>query len=375
MEEGPASPVSSSPMYTWREKSRKPVPGEIERFREFLPIGELTSTGFDKLVEIAQVSIVPQGHQLFEAGESDTLSIFLLQGQVELQGSGGRVVVNPGTDTARYALANLKPRRFTGRARTDVVVLHVDSRLLEKLVAWDQMSKGGVQGLHVEELDGGEDPEWFLHMLGNRIFMRVPTANVEALVKRFEPVAVKAGEAIIEQGTAGHDYFIIRQGSCEVLRQSGPDAQPVRIAQRHPGEGVGEEALLSDKPRDATVRMLTDGLVMKLSKEDFDALLKPPLLDWIDEQQVMSRMQEGAVLIDVRLEDEFKHGSLKDAVNIPLYMLRLKLDKLDSHKHYITFCDTGERSATAAFLLGARGLASSAIRGGINACPRLPTRE
>lgn len=362
-------------MYTWQKTARKPDPSEIDRFRSFLPIGELTATGFGKLIDIAHISIVAAGQHLFQAGESDTLSVFLLQGQVELMGDGGRTVVNPGTDTARYALANLKPRRYSGRALTDVCVMHVDAGLLERLMTWDQVSKGAVQGMHVEELDGGEDPEWFLHMLGSKIFTRIPTANVEALVTRFEPVTVKAGQAIIEQGAVGDDYFIIRSGSCEVLRQSGAGAKPVRIAERHPGEGVGEEALLSDKPRDATVRMLSDGLVMKLSKGDFDALLKPPLLDWIDEHQVMSRLQDGATLIDVRLEDEFRHGTLRDAVNIPLYLLRLKLDRLDRDKRYIAFCDTGERSATAAFLFGARGLTASAISGGINACSRLPMSD
>lgn len=35
---------------------------------------------------------------------------------------------------------------------------------------------------------------------GNRIFIRIPTANIEALVNRFEPVPVQAGETIMEQG-------------------------------------------------------------------------------------------------------------------------------------------------------------------------------
>ncbi len=360
-------------MHRWQKETRKPDRAEIDRFGEFLPMGELTATGFRKLAQIFSISVVPQDHYLFRVGDNDALSIFLLQGRVELEGEGNRIVVNAGTETARYALANLKPRRFSGRALTDASIMHVKSALLERLVAWDQMSKSGVKGIHVEELDGGGDPEWFLHMLGNRIFMRIPTANIEALVNRFEPVPVQAGETIMEQGGSGHDYFIIRRGTCEVLRKAGAGAPAVRIAERHPGEGVGEEALISNKPRDATVRMLTDGLVMKLNKSDFDLLMKEPLLDWLDERQVMSRIREGAVLIDVRLENEFKHGTLKGAVNIPLYLFRLRIDQLDENRHYIVFCGCGERSATAAFLLGVRGLRASAVRGGIDACARLST--
>jgi CRP-like cAMP-binding protein len=338
-------------------------------------MSELTSTGFQKLAEISKVSTVPEGEYLFREGDNDSLSIFLIRGRVEMEGHGNRIAVNAGTETACYALASLKPRRFTGRAAKDVDIVHVDSAFLEKLVAWDQLSRGAEEGLQVEELHCEGDPEWFLHMLGNRIFMRIPTANVEALVSRFEPVETRAGQTIIEQGEPGHDYFIIRRGTCEVLRKSDAGSEAVRIAERHEGEGVGEEALISDKPRDATVRMLTGGLVMRLSKTDFDPLLKEPLLNWVDEKGAIARLKEGAVLIDVRMEDEFRHGSLKGAINVPLYLFRLKADGFDRKKHYIVFCDSGERSATAAFLLGIRDLGGSVIRGGMNACARLSPPE
>lgn len=359
----------------WWQNAHNPGHFEAPRIRTFLPMSELTATGFQRLVQVARVSDVPDEAQLFRAGENDDLSIFLLQGRVELVGDGARRIVDAGTETARYALSNLKPRSYTGRAVADVRVLFVESALLDKLVAWDQMSKGTSQGVQVEELDYGDDPEWIMHILDNDIFRRIPTANIENLVSRFEPVPVEAGDSIIEQGKHGHDYFIISRGTCEVLRKSTGNTDPVRIAERGQGEGVGEEALISDKPRDATVRMLTDGLVMKLNKSDFDNLLKEPLLNWIDEEQVASRVDKGALLIDVRLEEEFQHGTLKGAVNVPLYLLRLKAERFDKHQHYIVFCDSGERSATAAFCLEVRGLESSVIRGGLNACTRLPRTQ
>ncbi|MGA8260046.1 MAG: rhodanese-like domain-containing protein [Arenicellales bacterium] len=110
---------------------------------------------------------------------------------------------------------------------------------------------------------------------------------------------------------------------------------------------------------------------MRSSRNDFDPLLKEPLLNWVGEQEAASRLQAGAVPMDVRLEDEFNHGTLAGAINIPLYLFRLKADSLDRSRHYIVFCDTGQRSATAAFLLEIRGIESSVIRGGIDACGHL----
>lgn len=355
----------------WQMQKGKLNQEDIDRFRALLPISELTATGFAKVVQIANASTIPAGEQLFRQGDDDPFSVFLLHGQVGLTGQEKRFAVKAGTEAARYALASLKPRKFTGRALTQARIAHVESDLLGKVAAWDQMSKGAAQGVEVEELNCGDDPEWFLEMLGNSIFMKIPTANVEALVARFEPVPVKAGQTIIEQGEEGHDYFIIRSGRCEVLRTSHTQAAPVKIAERHAGEGVGEEGLISNKPRDATVRMLDDGLVMRLSKSDFDPLMKEPLMNWVDEQEAASCLEKGAVPIDVRLEDEFKHGTLAGAMNIPLYLFRLKADLLDRSRHYIVFCDTGQRSATAAFLLGIRGIQSSVIRGGIDSCTAL----
>lgn len=359
----------------WWQNAHSPGQFEAQRIRTFLPMSELTATGLQRLMQVARASDVPDDAQLFRAGENDDLSIFLLQGRVELVGDGARRIVDAGTETARYALSNLKPRRYTGRAVADVRVLFVESALLDKLMAWDQMTKGASQGVQVEELDYGDDPEWIMHMLDSNIFRRIPTANIETLVSRFQPVPVQAGDSIIEQGEHGDDFFIVRRGTCEVLRKSTGNANPVRIAERGEGEGVGEEALISDKPRDATVRMLTDGLVMKLNKSDFDSLLKEPLLNWVDEMQVASNVAKGAQLIDVRLEEEFRHGTLKGAVNVPLYLLRLKAERFGRRQHYIVFCDSGERSATAAFLLGVRGLESSVIRNGLGACTRLPRTQ
>ena len=55
------------------------------------------------------------------------------------------------------------------------------------------------------------------------------------------------------------------------------------------------------------------------------------------------------------------------ATNMPLNVLRLKSRLLDPGKTYIAYCDTGRRSATAAFLLKSAGLDVIVLDGGLNA--------
>src|SRR5690606_17402385 len=133
------------------------------------------------------------------------------------------------------------------------------------------------------------------------------------------------------------------------------------------GDAFGEEALLSEAKRNANVIMTTDGVLMRLSKEDFNQLLKEPMLSWVTAQEAEQMVSSGsACWIDVRLESEFKNNGLPGALNIPLFMLRMKADSLDSGKKYILYCDTGRRSSAGAFLLSERGLQAYCLKGGLN---------
>ena len=111
--------------------------------------------------------------------------------------------------------------------------------------------------------------------------------------------------------------------------------------------------------------MAADGVLMRLKREDFDELLREPLVDWLELDEIRSLVKTGAVLLDVRLEDEFLHSTIKGSVNFPLHLLRKKVEELDVNRHYIAFCQTGSRSGAAAFLLTQRGYKVSVLRGGL----------
>ncbi len=73
----------------------------------------------------------------------------------------------------------------------------------------------------------------------------------------------------------------------------------------------------------------------------------------------------GGRWLDVRLPSEFEHCHFDDAVNIPLYFIRLKLNTLDPAVPYVLCCDNGRRSSAAAYLLSERGYDAQVLRGGI----------
>jgi rhodanese-related sulfurtransferase len=183
---------------------------------------------------------------------------------------------------------------------------------------------------------------------------------------RLQQVNHKAGDVIIKQGAEGDYFYIIVRGRCVVTRETPLNKEGIRLAELEVGDTFGEEALISEARRNATVSMLTDGSLMRLGKEDFSTLLNEPMLDWVDKEAAEKIIAEGGKWLDVRLPSEFEAYHNEDALNIPLYFIRLKLKTLDSKTTYVACCDTGRRSSAAAFILNERGFRTVVLKGGLN---------
>mgnify|MGYP001561407994 FL=1 len=340
-------------------------PADLKLLATLVPINALSAEHLRTLADKATIGDLPSGHVLFQEGSTDSNALYVLAGDVVLSSkkSGASRTVSGASEEAKYPLANLKPRQYAGKTKTATRILHVDSQFLDTLLTWDQ-----VAGIEVTEFEGDEsDTAWMRRLLESKALLRLPAANIQQLFTRFEEVPIKAGQIIIRQGDKGDYYYVIKQGRCRVVQKPGEQQKMVALADLAEGDGFGEQALLSDAPRNATIAALSDGALMRLAKADFDKLLKEPLLECVTDQEVMTRVQAGAGLIDVRLESEFQRASLKGSINIPLAQLRQKADSLDAGRQYIVYCDTGRRSGAAAFLLSERGFNVALLKDGINA--------
>ena len=202
------------------------------------------------------------------------------------------------------------------------------------------------------------DRAWVRKMRHIMAFKSMPPANIKYLLERMEQVDVDAGEEIVKQGDSGDYYYVLVDGKAKVTRT-------IELANLEPGQSFGEEALLSGSKRNASVCMTEPGTIMRLAKKDFDAMLKDPLLNRISPDEARAKISEGAHWIDIRHVTEYNHGHLKDAINIPLHELRLRLDELDKEQDYICYCRTGHRSSAATFLLAQKGFKVSVLSGGV----------
>jgi len=203
-----------------------------------------------------------------------------------------------------------------------------------------------------------ESRDWIRKIRQIMAFKNMPPANIKNLLEKMESVNVKKGDRIIEQGDAGDYYYIVTDGTAVVTRT-------IELATLSAGTSFGEEALVAKSPRNASVSMTSDGILMRLSKQDFDELLIEPLMSRVSPDNARSKILQGAKWLDVRHAKEFHHSRLPGAINIPLHELRLRMAELDKETEYICCCRTGARSASGSFLLAQNGFKVSLLSGGI----------
>jgi rhodanese-related sulfurtransferase len=184
-----------------------------------------------------------------------------------------------------------------------------------------------------------------------------------------EEQPASAGEDVVREGEAGDYFYVLESGAADVWR-SYNGATPAIVANLGPGATFGEEALLQEATRNATVRMREDGKLLRLAKSEFDRLLKSQLLNVMTPNEVMRRLKENSLeLVDCRTEEEWELCRLPNSRLMPLETLRERAGGLDKTREYLVYCRSGRRSSAAAFLMRQMGLKAHFMGGGITHWP------
>ena len=317
------------------------------------------AVAISSLIQIAEALA---GNTLFsnEDGEGGE-AVFLLSGEVEVTtASGEQEVITSASEKARFSLVN--PRYVKARALTDSAVMKLDRNILDLMVTWDQLATAESQRARLnDEIATAK----FLNKY-NKSFTQIPIPNILKLFKLVEPITVSQGEVLIHQGDEGDYFYMIDSGKAlvQVEKIDEDGAEAIELFELEEGTSFGEDALLTNNKRNATVSMMTDGTLLRLSKGDFLGLLDEPQLRWLTPREAQDAVRQGSCWLDVRHETEYQQARLPKAINIPLHEINNRREELDPDIHYICYCDTGRRSSAAACLLGS-SLNVSVLRGGI----------
>lgn len=337
----------------------------IELLKRFSPLDSLKRDNLAALSRKVQLREAEPQQMLFQEGDTEKRTIYVISGKLELLDQGTVTeTIEGGTDAARNPVGHSFPRRASARAATRLQYLSIDSDLLDVMLTWDQTGSYEVSELKGAAERGADD--WMTNLLQTKAFHKIPPANIQAIFIRMQQVNYKAGDIVLKQGTEADFFYVLIRGKCLVTRETPLNKDGIKLAELNVGDTFGEEGLISDAKRNATVTMLTDGSVMRLGKEDFKKLLNEPMLDWVDIGEAEEIIRQGGRWLDVRLPSEFENYHQDGAINIPLYFIRLKVNTLDKNTRYVVCCDTGRRSSAGAYILSERGFQAYVLKGGIN---------
>ena len=337
----------------------------IELLRGFSPLNGLKRDNLAALARKVQIREMSPGQLLFKEGDTEKRTLYILSGILELVDQAKVVgTVKGGSELARNPVAPVYPRRVTARARDRVQFISIDSDLLDVMLTWDQTGTYEVSELAGKSDQSSED--WMTMLLQTKAFHKIPPANIQAIFMRMQQINYRTGDVILKQGAEGDYFYVLIRGSALVTRETPLSKEGIKLAELKVGDTFGEEALISEAKRNATVTMQSDGAVMRLGKDDFKTLLNEPMLDWVTMTEAEEIIRSGGQWLDVRLPSEYDNQHLDSSLNIPLYFIRLKINTLDHSKKYIVCCDTGRRSSAGAYILSERGYHAYVLRGGIN---------
>lgn len=210
---------------------------------------------------------VPKGTSIIRQGEEGDNFYVVDEGLFEVYVNGKKVVeIGPGGSFGELALMYNTPRAATVTAALDSILWAVDRVTFRRIIMDNTFQKRKLY-------------ESFLKTVP--ILQSLSAAEVTKVADALEPVSFDDEDIIIEEGDVGDGFYIILSGEARVLKrvQDGEGAEEedeqIEVNRLHKGDYFGELALLTDKPRAATVTAVGPTECVCLDTKAFIRLLGP----------------------------------------------------------------------------------------------------
>ncbi|TMC65825.1 MAG: cyclic nucleotide-binding domain-containing protein [Chloroflexota bacterium] len=226
----------------------------------------LPQKSLERLAGSAKVREIPAGATVVRQGERGDEFFIIASGQAAVlvrDQSEDRIVgeMTVGDFFGERALLKGGVREGTVKAQTPLKLLVFQAKAfwneLVGPVAWESRVRGALE--ERERLRA-------LPMFADTGSRQLDLLAVKLQVQSFAP-----GDVIVKQGDQGDAFYIVREGSLDVLVRKERSRRRVRTLAA--GDFFGEIALLRDVPRTATVQGVEAGSVWRLERQDFRDLL------------------------------------------------------------------------------------------------------
>lgn len=214
-------------------------------------------------VDMARVTFQP-GATVVREGEPGDCVYVIAEGRAEvrIRSVAGEPLVlatlGPGESFGEIALLRRVPRTATVQAISALVCYRLDAAPFAGLL-------DGHPDLAAWYADLARRMETYNFLKRAMPFSPLEPRTVEILSRHLRERHIDAGATVVRQGDQGDAFYLVRDGTLDVL----DDTSGARIATLGPGGCFGEMALLAAEPRSATVRALTACTLLALSRRTF----------------------------------------------------------------------------------------------------------
>jgi CRP-like cAMP-binding protein len=243
--------------------------------RAFVPFNTLADGNLERLATQLSIEEVPTGKLLCQEGANDNTALYLIKGGVEITSKGSTIkqFVQGGTPDAAFALAPGTPRQFSVKATTLAQVLRVDNQKLDRVTVFDSVTTIITTIGNVWEKKDNVDDEWAKVLEANPSFGHLSSRKLSELIQSMEELKVKPRKTIVQQNKPNKYYYVVKEGRFTIARKD--EKGKVQIAGEITRGGTfGEESVATGDTSALTVIAMSDGILMRLSKANFDKFLK-----------------------------------------------------------------------------------------------------
>lgn len=338
----------------------KPAPGGAEQALQTLlaqcePMSELPPQYLRAVAAATRLAKRVAGDVLVRRDTPETAYYFLVSGAVSVRRPGGNLATLLEADAGPLRAALYTPGDPVEIVVTrDATLLQVPRDVVQRQLG---LAASGAPdaGQEVNYLDDWHQLDGLERALSFGVLAHLPVTNVQAIVSRMAEVEAAPGEIVFVQGAPADSFYIVKSGTAEVCRLT-QEGDSTRLTVKVPGDSFGDEALIIDGVRNATVRMLTAGKLLRLARQDFVKLIQEPLKCPVSLQTAEDLVAQGACWIDLREPEVFAREALPGALNVPLSLLRNKRNTLDASRTYVTYSDDLKANELGCYLLAERGM-------------------
>jgi len=216
--------------------------------------------------------LVGMGEILLEAADaSGQVKVFSLLGEGDFFGEVGFMSRSRHTHAAR--------------AGTDACVLMIDRATFDDWVAKFPSIRSVAEEFYKQRV--------LAQVLAiTPVFEGIPDKVRFELIQHFRLRTFADGDCIVREGDIGDTFYLIRSGEVQVFVLDRKKRRQVPLGSMRAGDFFGEVALLTGRPRTATVRAKGTVELMELSRTDFDKIVKDyPRIRAVVEAYLKKRVQ------------------------------------------------------------------------------------